>query len=98
VRALASTVYPAGLEAHGLGGDVARYPLEVEEAVYFSCRALGGDARIWADGDSVRFEVRGAFAEAAVEHARARTEAVGGQLTVSADAVVGSVPASPSAR
>src|SRR5204862_489889 len=50
VRALAGTVYPSILSARGLTdalrsldietADLERYPLEIEEAVYFSCSAL----------------------------------------------------------
>ena len=50
VRALAGTVYPSILPARGLTdalrsldietADLERYPLEIEEAVYFSCSAL----------------------------------------------------------
>jgi signal transduction histidine kinase len=98
VRVLAAEIYPATLAAHGLGSGVGRHSLEVEEAVYFACRGLGGDARLWEEAGELRFEVRGEFDAGAVEHARARIEAVGGQLAVSAGVVAGSVPASPSAR
>lgn len=98
VRALAAEIYPPTLEAYGLGGGIARRPLEVEEAVYFSCRALGGEARIWEEGGDLRFEVSGDFDACAVEHARARVESVGGQLAESAGVVAASVPASLSAR
>ena len=64
VRELAQAAYPASLGSHGLAdalrwaGDgrvrtngLGRYPLEVEEAVYFSCVALAqhGPVSVWED-------------------------------------------------
>ena len=62
VRALAGTVYPSILPARGLTdalrsldvetANLERYPLEIEEAVYFSCSALrdrATGARVWRD-------------------------------------------------
>jgi Signal transduction histidine kinase len=64
VRALARTVYPSILPARGLTdalrsldvetADLERYPLEIEEAIYFSCDALRNRAsqgRVWSDGE-----------------------------------------------
>jgi hypothetical protein len=92
VRALAQEIYPSQLLRQ------ARHPLEIEEAIHFSCRALGGERRVWEEGGELRFEVLGSFGEAAVEEARARIVAVGGQVIVSADGVAGAVPVSSSAR
>jgi hypothetical protein len=107
VRALAWTVYPSILPARGLADalrsldvettDLARYPLEIEEAVYFSCEALRGRAsagRVWSDSDGLRLEfVEVRAVEAAdLAHARERFAAVGGQLDLSAGRVSGTVP------
>lgn len=107
VRALAATVYPSILPARGLTDalrsldvetdELERYPLELEEAVYFSCRALRSRAtraRVWADGDALRLELLGVSDATGGElaHARARIAAVGGQLDLSADRVFAAVP------
>jgi hypothetical protein len=111
VRELAHEVYPSLLEARGLAGalrgrgvevgPLGRYPLEVEEAVYFACRALGTGAetlRILEHDGAVRLEAAGSFEEPALAYARRRFESVGGQLAVSpGGAVSASVPASSSA-
>jgi signal transduction histidine kinase len=113
VRALARGIYPSLLQTHGLADalramDVdaaldARYPLEVEEALYFACTALSAGAtraRVWDEDGAVRFEVEGRFDEGTLAHARARVAAAGGQLTVSAGGtgVTAIVPASASER
>jgi hypothetical protein len=113
VRALAHEIYPSLLRARGLGdalraaevevGPVSRYALEVEEAVYFTCRALQGRAtrlRVWEESGALQLEGAGAFGDAAIAEARARIAAVGGQLTVSAGGgeVRATVSASSSAR
>jgi signal transduction histidine kinase len=107
VRALAVTVYPAILPARGLTdalrsldvetAELERYPLEVEEAVYFSCRALrsrAARARVWSEGATLRLELVGVTAASGGElsHARERIAAVGGQLDLSADRVSAAVP------
>ena len=92
VRDLAQEIYPSKLLTQ------ARHPLEIEEAVYFACRALGGEGRIWEEGGELRLEVGPGFDEAGIEEARARLAAVGGQVTVSAGGVTGAVPVSSSAR
>jgi signal transduction histidine kinase len=107
VRALAGTVYPSILPARGLTdalrsidvetADLERYPLEIEEAVYFSCRALrsrASRARVWSDGATVRVELVCVTAVDGddLSHARERIAAVGGQLDVSADLVSAAVP------
>jgi hypothetical protein len=107
VRSLAQTVYPSILPARGLAdalrpldvdvGELERYPLEVEEAVYFSCRtlrSLATRARVWEDGAAVwlEFLVAGPLEGPELEHARKRIAAVGGQLEVSSDLVSAAVP------
>jgi signal transduction histidine kinase len=107
VRVLAETVYPSILPARGLTdalrpldvetADLERYPLEIEEAVYFSCRALrsrAGRARVWSDGAALRLELLGVTAgeDHELSHARERIAAVGGQLDLSADGVSAAVP------
>jgi len=107
VRLLAGTVYPSILPARGLADalrsldvdteDLERYPLEVEEAVYFSCSALrsrAARARVWSDGAALRLELLGMTAVDGDElsHARERIAAVGGQLDLSAGCVSAAVP------
>jgi histidine kinase len=110
VRTLAREVYPSILVSRGLAAALAgraeirgveRYPLEVEEAVYFSCVALLGNsmsARVWADESVLRLEVEGSFDEDAVAHVHDRMTSVGGQVTVSGELLSASVPISGSAR
>jgi hypothetical protein len=110
VRVLAREIYPSILVSRGLNAALAgraevrvpdRYPLEVEEAVYFSCAALLDDstgARVWADDGVLRLEVKGSFEEGAVAHVRDRMASVGGQVTVSGELLTASVPISGSAR
>ena len=107
VRALAGTVYPSILPARGLTdalrsldvetANLEGYPLEVEEAVYFSCRALRSRAkraRVWSEGATLRLELFGVTAanDDELSHARARIAAVGGQLDLSAGRVSAAVP------
>ncbi len=106
VRALAGTVYPSILPARGLTdalrsldvetADLERYPLEIEEAVYFSCRALRSRAtraRVWGDGATLRLELVGVTAvNDELSLARERIAAVGGQLDLSGDRVSAAVP------
>lgn len=107
VRVLAGTVYPSVLPARGLTDalrsldvetrNLERYPLEIEEAVYFSCRALRSRATralVWRDGDALRLELHGVTAVEGDELSQAseRFAAVGGQLDLSADRVSASVP------
>jgi len=111
VRALAHGIYPSLLQTRGLADALraveieaaldGRYPLEVEEAVYFACRALSTPAtraRVWDEEGVVCFEVEGGFDDTALAHARARVAAAGGQVTVSPGGVTATVPASASAR
>jgi glucose-6-phosphate-specific signal transduction histidine kinase len=107
VRALAGTIYPSILPTRGLTDalrsldvettNLERYPLEIEEAIYFSCRALrsrAAEARVWADGATVRLELHGVTAVEGdgVSYARERVAAVGGHLDRSADRVSVVVP------
>jgi glucose-6-phosphate-specific signal transduction histidine kinase len=106
LRALARTVYPSILPARGLTdalrsldvetADLERYPLEVEEAVYFSCNALrsrASRASVWSDGDALRLELLGVGSEGDdLSLARERIAAVGGQLDLSAEGVSAVVP------
>jgi signal transduction histidine kinase len=106
VRALARTVYPSILPARGLTdalrsldvetADLERYPLEVEEAVYFSCDALqswASRACVWSDGEVLRLEFLGVASEGDdLSLARERIAAVGGQLDLSAEGVSAVVP------
>jgi len=107
VRALAESVYPSVLPARGLTDalrplevettDLERYPLEIEEAVYFTCRDLRSRAvraRVWRDGATLRVALVGVTTvdEGELSHARERIAAVGGQLDLSADLVSAAVP------
>jgi Histidine kinase len=107
VRELAGTVYPSILPARGLTdalrsldvetADLERYPLEIEEAVYFSCDALRSRAtraRVWSEGGTLRLELLGVTAVKGDElsHVRERIAVVGGQLEVSAGRVSAAVP------
>jgi hypothetical protein len=110
VRVLAREIYPSILVSRGLAAALAgraevrapeRYPLELEEALYFSCAALLDDsmtARVWTDGGLLRLEVDGSFDEDAVAHVRDRMTSVGGQVTVSGERLSASVPIPGSAR
>jgi signal transduction histidine kinase len=107
VRALAATVYPSVLPARGLTDalrtldvetvNLERYPLEIEEALYFSCRALrsrAARARVSGDGAVLRLELLDVTAVEGDElsQARERIAAVGGQLDLSAGRVSATVP------
>jgi hypothetical protein len=107
VRLLTGTVYPSILPARGLTdalrsldvdtADLERYPLEIEEAVYFSCSALRRSAargRVWSDGAALRLELVGVTAveDDEFSHARERIAEVGGQLDLSAGRVSAAVP------
>jgi hypothetical protein len=106
VRELAATVYPSILPARGLTdalrsldvetASLVRYPLELEEAVYFSCLALRSGAtraRVWGDGTALHLELDNVLVGPdELEHARERIATVGGQLDLSAGRVSAAVP------
>jgi hypothetical protein len=107
VRELAESVYPAILLTRGLTaalrsldvepGELERYPLEVEEAVYFSCRGLRGraaSARAWQDGDALRVELTGlaGVEDDELAQVRSRIATVGGHVEVAGDRVSAAVP------
>jgi signal transduction histidine kinase len=106
VRALARTVYPSVLPARGLTdalrsldietANLERYPLEIEEAVYFVCADLrnrASQASVWGDGEALRLEFVGVSdVEDELSHARERIAEAGGQLDLSAGRVSASVP------
>jgi len=110
VRVLARGIYPSILVSRGLTAALAgraevraleRYPLEVEEALYFSCVPLLEDSttvRVWAEDGVLRVEAEGSFDQSAVAHVRDRMTSVGGQVTVSGKLLSASVPISGSAR
>jgi hypothetical protein len=110
VRVLAREIYPSILVSRGLAAALAgradvrvpeRCPLELEEAVYFSCVALlagATDARVWTADGVLRIEAEGTFDEETVAQVRDRMAAVGGQVTVSGERLSASVPISGSAR
>jgi hypothetical protein len=110
VRVLAREIYPSILVSRGLAAALAgraavstpeRYPLELEEAVYFSCVALPSDsakARVWEEDGVLRLEAEGPFDERVVALVRSRMSSVGGQATVSGERLAASVPISGSAR
>jgi len=110
VRMLAREIYPSILVSRGLAaalagraevGPLDRYPLHVEEAIYFACAALldrATAARVWAADGALHVEVDGSFDAAAVAHVRDRIASVGGQVRVSRDWVSAAVPVSGSAR
>jgi len=110
VRVLAREIYPSILVSRGLSAALAgraevrvpeRYPLELEEAVYFSCAALVDasiTAQVWVDDGALHVEAQGSFDESTVAHVRDRMTSVGGQVTVSGELLSASVPISGSAR
>jgi hypothetical protein len=110
VRVLAREIYPSILVARGLAAALAgraevrvpeRYPLELEEAVYFSCAACLDEsttARVWADESVLRLEVEGSLGDSVVAHVRDRMTSVGGQVTLSGERLSASVPIAGSAK
>jgi signal transduction histidine kinase len=90
--ALRSLAAATGSSIRIEGERLRRYPLAIEETVYFCCRqALDGAAargerptlRIWQGDDEVRFEVARAGAD--LQHIRDRIETLGGRLTTDSD-------------
>jgi hypothetical protein len=109
VRVLASEIYPATLVSRGLTAALAgraevhapeRYPLELEEAVYFSCAALNDSlkARVWADTGMLHLEIEGPLDHGAVALIRNRMASVGAQVIASGERLRASAPISGSAR
>ena len=90
--ALRSVAAATGSSIRIAGERLHRYPLEIEETVYFCCRqALEGGAargerptlRIWQKDDEVRFEVAPAGSD--LQHIRDRVETLGGRLTIDSE-------------
>jgi signal transduction histidine kinase len=111
VRALAGTIYPSRLPLHGLADalrwiparvettGLGRYPLELEEAVYFCCvelvRKADADAALLVseEAESLSFTLTGAEIDAAsLEVMRDRLAAFGGLLTAAAGTTRGMIP------
>jgi hypothetical protein len=103
MRELSNRIYPSLLRARGLpdtlraersvtvrATDVARYPAEVEAAVYFCCRAAIEEAdgramiELRDDGSALYFEARLAASpsERVLDLIRDRVEARGGDVTL----------------
>jgi hypothetical protein len=95
VRALAQAIYPSSLPSHGLAdalrwiadgrvetSGLGRYPLELEEAVYFSCVELlrqGATLQLREDDGVLHLElVAGDPDESALTRVRDRIAALGG--------------------
>jgi signal transduction histidine kinase len=108
LRSLAHGVYPSLLPLRGLADalrtvpveatGLARYPLEVEETVYFCCvelllragaRATG---RVWEEAGNVCFAITGDVDTADLSVVRDRAAALGGRVTTSAGETRGAVP------
>jgi hypothetical protein len=111
VRVLARGIYPPILPARGLADALrlvpaqvnvtalGRYPLEVEQTVYFCCLELvthtSGRAtvRVWDGEGTLCFEVAGDGLDGGdLSIVRDRLIAVGGGLTASASGARGTVP------
>lgn len=108
LRLLAHAVYPSLLPLRGLADafrafpvettGLARYPLEVEETVYFCCVELLGEAgasatgRVWQDADNVCFAITGDIDHDRLGVVSDRVAALGGRLTTSAGETRGAVP------
>ena len=108
LRLLAHDVYPSLLPLRGLAdalrtvpidtNGLTRYPLEIEETVYFCCVELlrrageGATGRVWQEADSVCFAITGEFDDEKLSVVRDRVAALGGGVTTSAGAFRGAVP------
>jgi signal transduction histidine kinase len=108
LRLLAHGVYPSLLPLRGLAdalrtvpvetSGLARYPLEVEESVYFCCvellRQAGASAagRVWQEADSVCFAITGDVDDTGLSVVRDRVTALRGDLTTSAGETRGAIP------
>jgi hypothetical protein len=105
---LAHRVYPSLLPLRGLAdalrtvpvetSGLARYPLEVEESVYFCCvellRHAGANAtgRVWQEADSVCFAITGDVDDCDLSGVHDRVAALRGDLTTSAGETRGTIP------
>ena len=111
VRALAHSVYPSILPPRGLAAALRtigapvdttmleRYPLEIEETVYFCClellRHANPDAtvRVWQTGEALCFAITGEVVDDTdLSVVCDRIAAVGGRLTTSAVEIRGTIP------
>ena len=108
LRSLAHGVYPSLLPLRGLADalrtvpvettGLARYPLEVEETVYFCCvellRHAGASAtgRVWEEADNVCFAIKGDVDDDDLSVVRDRVAALGGRVTTSAGETRGTIP------
>jgi signal transduction histidine kinase len=110
LRSLAHGVYPSLLPLRGLVDalrtlpvpvettGLARYPLEVEETVYFCCVELlrhageGATGRVWQEAGSVYFAITGEVDGEELSVVRDRVAALGGSVTTSAGEFRGAVP------
>jgi signal transduction histidine kinase len=110
LRALSHAVYPSLLPLRGLADalrtvpapvettGLARYPLEVEETVYFCCLELlrhadaSATGRVWEEAGSVCFAITGDVGDEDLSVVRDRVAAVGGRVTTSAGETRGAVP------
>lgn len=111
VRALAAAIYPPTLPLRGLAdafrsipapietAGLARYPLDLEEAVYFCCAELlrnaGADAagHVTQEGGALSFTITGADVdEASLQTVRDRLAAFDGILTACSGTTRGTIP------
>jgi signal transduction histidine kinase len=108
LRSLAHGVYPSLLPLRGLPDalrtvpvettGLERYPLEVEETVYFCCLELlrhagaSGTGRVWQEAGSVCFAVTGDVDDENLSVVRDRVAARGGNVTTSVGETRGAVP------
>ena len=108
LRLLAHGVYPSLLPLRGLADalrtvpidttGLTRYPLKVEETVYFCCVELlhhaGASAtgRVWQEAGSVCFAISGDIDDDDLSVVRDRVAALGGRVTTSAGETRGAIP------
>ena len=108
LRSFAHGVYPSLLPLRGLADalrtvpvettGLSRYPLELEETVYFCCvevlrhAGVGATGRVWQETESVCFAIKGDVDDDALGVVRDRLAALGGDVTTSAGETRGSVP------
>jgi signal transduction histidine kinase len=106
LRSVAHDVYPSLLPLRGVAdalrtvpvetSGLARYPLEVEETVYFCCiellRHAGATGRVWQEAGTVCFAFSGDADDESLNVVRDRVAALGGRVTTSAGQIRGAVP------